>query len=58
MMMWELNFSVTRNAFGYVLICWSVTVYLRVSYRGQVVEMDYCSINFDKLLKILSFPAS
>ena len=28
------------------------------SYWGQVVEMDFSSINFDELLKIVSFPAS
>ena len=44
MMNRELNFSVARNNFGYVLICW-VTLSLRVRYWGQVVEMNFCSIN-------------
>ena len=44
MMNRELNFSVARNDFGYVLICW-VTLSLRVRYWGQVVEMNFCSIN-------------
>ena len=48
----ELDYSVTRNDFGYVLICWK-TLFLRVSYWGQVVEMNFGSINFDKLIKIL-----
>ena len=58
MMNRELNFNVTRNDFRNVLIsCW-VTLFLRVSYWGQVVEMNFWSIDFDKLLKILLFPAS
>ena len=56
MMNWELNFSVTRNYFGYVLIFWWVTLFLSVSYRGKVLEMNFCPINFDNLLKIFSFP--
>ena len=32
MMNRELNLSVTRNELGYVLICWWVTLFLRVSY--------------------------
>ena len=55
MMNRELNFSVARNDFGCVLICWWVTLFLRVSYWGQVIEINFCLI---KLLKILSFPAS
>ena len=58
MMNRELNFSVARNDFECVLICWWVTLFLRVSYWGQVVEMNFWSIDFEKLLRILSFPAS
>ena len=54
----ELNFSVTRNDFGHALICWWVTLFLGVSYWGEVVETNFSSINFDKLLKIISFPVS
>ena len=57
MMKRELNFRVTRNDFGYVLICSCVTLFLRVSYWGQVLKMNFCSINFD-MLNILSFPSS
>ena len=35
--------------------CW-VTLFSRISYWGQVVEMNFSSINFDKLLKTVSFP--
>ena len=48
----ELIFSVTRNHFGYVLICWCMTLFLRVSYWGQVAEMNFCLINFDKFLSL------
>ena len=58
MMNMGLNFSVTRNDLGYVLICWWVTLFWRLSYWGQVVEMNFCSINSDNLMKVLSFPAS
>ena len=49
MMKRKLNFSVTRNNFGHILIRWYVTL---------VVEMNFSLIIFDKLLKIVSFPAS
>ena len=58
MMTSVLNFNVTRNDFGHVLTCWWTTIFLRVTYCGQVVEMNFSSINFNKLLKIASFPAS
>ena len=45
----------TRNEFGHVRICWWVTLFLRVSYWDQVAEMNFSSINFDKLLKTFSF---
>ena len=48
----ELNFSATRNDSGHVLIC------LVGSYWDQVVEINFSSINFDKLLKVVSYPAS
>ena len=47
----ELNFSVIWKW----LIYWLVTLFLRVTYWGQVIEINFCLI---KLLKILSFPAS
>ena len=47
-------FSVIRNN---ALICWWVTLFVRISYSGQVVEMNFSSIFFDKFLKIVSFPA-
>ena len=47
-----------RNNSGYVLICWWVTLFVRVSYLGQVVEINFSSIIFDKFLKIVSSPAS
>ena len=47
-----------RNDSGYVLICWWVTLFVRVSYLGQVVEINFSSIIFDKFLKIVSSPAS
>ena len=50
MMNRELNFSVIWKW----LICWLVTLFLRVSYWGQVIEINFYLI---KLLKILSFPA-
>ena len=52
-MMNKLNFSVTRNDSGHVLICWWVTLFLRVSYWGQVVEMNFCLI-FVKLVILIS----
>ena len=52
------NFIVTRNKFRHVLICWCVTLFLRVSYWGHVVEMTFSSIYFAKLFKIDSFSAS
>ena len=55
MMNRELNFNVTRNDFRHVLICCRVALFLRVSYRGQVVEMNFSSVNFDKLMKIVFF---
>ena len=59
MMNRELNFSVTRNYFGHVLICWWVTLFSRLSYWRQVVEMNFSSI---QLISIscwtLSFPVS
>ena len=48
----ELNFSATRNDSGHVLIC------LVGSYWDQVVEINFSSINFDKLLKVVSYTAS
>ena len=61
----ELNFSVTRNNLGYVLICWWVILFLRGKYWGQVVEMNFCSISVKLvillttyLMKIFSFPGS
>ena len=32
MMNRELNFSMTKNEFGHVLICWWVIMFLEVSY--------------------------
>ena len=61
MMNRQLNFSVTRNESGHAgmyLSVWWVTLFIRVSYQDQVLEMNFSSINFDKLLKIVSFPAS
>ena len=52
-----LDFSVTRNDYRHVLICRWLYLFLIVSYWGQVVEMNFGSISFDKLLKIISFPA-
>ena len=49
----ELNFSVTRSDLDYVFICWWVTLFLRVSYWGQVVEMNFCSI-FVKLVILIN----
>ena len=49
----QMNFSVTRNDSGHVLICWWVTLFLRVSYWGQVVEMNFCLI-FVKLVILIS----
>ena len=56
----ELNFSVTRNdfGFGHLLICWWVSLFLKVSYWGQVVEMNFSSINFVNLLNFVSFSAN
>ena len=54
MMNRELNFNVTRNNFGHVLICLWMTLFLRVSYCGQFVEINFVSVN---LLKIVSFPS-
>ena len=54
----ELNFSLIRNDFGHVLICLWVTLFLRVSCWRPVVEIDFSSINFNKLLKVVSFSAS
>ena len=51
-------FSVMRNDFGDGFICWWVTSFVTVSYLDQVAGMNFNSINFDKLLKIVSFPAS
>ena len=45
MMNRELNFNVTRNDFRNVRIFRWVTLFLRVSYWGQVVEMSFSSIN-------------
>ena len=62
MMNREINlckvFSVIKNDFGNVLICWQVTLFVRVSYCDQVVEVNFRSINCDKLLRIVSFPAN
>ena len=55
MMNRKLNFNMTRKDFGHVLICWWVTLFLRVTYSGQLVEINFSSVNFDKLLKIVSF---
>ena len=53
-------FSVIINNFGHVIICWWVTLFVRLNYWGQVLEMNFSSnnINFDKLLKFVSFLAS
>ena len=56
MMNRELNLSVTRNDFGHVLIFWQVTLFLRVSYWGQVVEMNFSSINFERFAENCFFP--
>ena len=49
---------VSRNDVGHASVCWWVTLFVRVSYWGQVPEMTFGSISFGKLLKIVSFPAS
>ena len=41
------KFSVFKNDFGHVTICWWVTLFVKVSYGGQIVEMNLISINFD-----------
>ena len=46
------------NDFGHGLICWCVTLFVRVSYRDQVVEMNFSSIISDRFLKTISFPPS
>ena len=57
MMSRKLNFNVTRNDFGHVLICCLVTLFLRVTYWGQLVEINFSSVNSDKLLNFVSFTA-
>ena len=52
------SFIVTRSDFGHVFIWWWVTLFLAISYFGLVVKVNFSSINFDMLLKIVSFPAS
>ena len=58
MMNRELSFIATINDFGHVPFCWWLTLFLTISFGGQVVEVNFSLINFDKLLKIVSFPAS
>ena len=41
-----------------IVIYWWATLFVRVSYWGQVVEMNFGSISFDRLLKFVSFPSS
>ena len=54
MMNRKLNFSVIRNmTLGMYLSVWWVTLFLRVSYWGQVVEMNFCLI-FVKLVILIS----
>ena len=48
------KFSVFKNDFGHVTICWWVTLFVKVSYGGQIVEMNLISINFDCCWKVLS----
>ena len=48
-------FSVIRNNFVQAFICWWVTLFVRIRYWGQVVEMNFSSIFFDKFLKIVFF---
>ena len=53
-----LTFSVTRIDFRQVLICWLVILFLWEIYWVQVVERNFSSVDFDKLLKIIfSLPA-
>ena len=35
-----------------------MTLFVRASYRGQVVELNFSSFTFDNFLKIISFPVS
>ena len=58
MMNREVNFIVTRNDFWHVLICWLATLFLTINYLGQVADVNFRLIYFDKLLKIVSFTAS
>ena len=50
--------SVVRNDFGHNLICWWVSLFVKVSYWGQVVEMNFSSFNFNSCWELfLSLPA-
>ena len=54
MMNRELNFVVNRNISGHVLIYWWVTLLLRLSYRGLVVEMSFIHLFFFVQLALVS----
>ena len=58
MMSRELNFSVTRNDAGHIFICLVGDLIFKSKLLRSSVEMNVSSINFDKLFKIVSFPAS
>ena len=46
----ELSFIVTRNDSRHVLICWLVTLFLRLSYWGLVVKINF---NFSFLVQLI-----
>ena len=51
-------FSVIKNDFECVLICWWLILFEIVSQWGQVVEMKFSSANFDGCWKLFpSLPA-
>ena len=52
MMNRELNFSVARNNFGYVLICWCVTLFLGVSLLRSYAGIYFLEQKIWKMINI------
>ena len=53
------DLSVTRNAFGFVLKCFWVILFVRGSKWDQVIEINFSSVNLDSCWKLFGFlPAS
>ena len=45
-----------RNYFGRVIICCWVNLFVRMTLWGQVVGMNFASINFNICWKLLGYP--